>query len=465
MEPGRDAQVEVFLRQGGARTNAEIGQAIGASQPTVSRALAGLGDRVIRLGRGRASRYALVREVARAGHAWPLYRVDAQGRAAHLGTLSALFRDGFHFAASRPLPAFTREEFRDGLFPELPWFLDDQRPQGFLGRAFAQRIAADIGAPEDLQRWQSDDVVLALLTHGHDLPGDLVLGDAALQRALQQMLGFDHALPASERQVRYPERAEAALRGEDVGSSAGGEQPKFLATLREPAGVREVIVKFSDRRGTPAGQRWSDLLQCECIAANVLRAHGQAAARTDALEADGRVFLESTRFDRTADGGRHGFVTLAALDAAFHGHARIDWWRYADQLQGEGWIDADSAHRLRVLGWFGSLIGNSDMHLGNAGLILTDTRPLTLAPAYDMLPMMFRPASTGELVDREFKIVLPTPEQQADWREAAVAAEAFWAQVAVAEVVSEGFRAIAQDALAMVTRAMGRIGGRSAGKR
>lgn len=459
METGRGAQLEAFLRQGGARSNAEIGQAIGASQPTVSRALAALGDRVLRLGRGRASRYALLREIARAGHAWPLYRVDAQGRAEQLGTLSALFRDGFHFASSRPLPAFAQPEFRDGLFPGLPWFLDDQRPQGFLGRAFAQRIAADIGAPVDLQRWQPDDVVLALLSHGHDLPGDLVLGDAGLQRALQQVLGFPHALPAADRQAQYPERAEAALRGEDLGSSAGGEQPKFLATLREPAGARDVIVKFSDRRGTPAGQRWSDLLQCECIAATVLRAHGQAAARTDVLEADGRVFLESTRFDRTPEGGRHGFVTLAALDAAFHGHVRIDWWRYAGQLQREGWIDADSARRLRMLGWFGNLIGNSDMHLGNAGLILTDTRPLTLAPAYDMLPMMFRPASTGELVEREFRPVLPTPEQRADWLQAAVAAQAFWAQVAEAEVVSEEFRAIARDALATVTRAVRRIGG------
>ena len=458
MAIARISQLEAFLHRGGTHTNAEIGLALGASQPTVSRALAELGDRIVRIGRGRASRYALVRDIGRTGQEWPLYRIDAAGRAEHLGQLSALHRDGFHLATSRPLPVFTHGGFALGLFPGLPWFLDDQRPQGFLGQAFAQRIAADIGAPADLQRWQPDDVLLGLLLHGHDLPGNLVLGEPALQRALQQTLSLDGSLLESQRENRYPERADAALRGEFAGSSAGGEQPKFLAALREADGVREVIVKFSERRSTPAGERWSDLLHSECIAAAVLRAHGQRAARAELLEADGRVFLESTRFDRTLQRGRHGFVSLAALDAAFHGHGRIDWWCYAVQLQREGWIDADSARRLRVLGWFGVLIGNSDMHLGNAGLMLTDSRPLALAPAYDMLPMMFRPASTGEVIEREFTITLPTPEQRSDWSEAAVAALDFWQQVAESDAVSQPFRVIAVRARETVARAMGQFG-------
>lgn len=458
MAIARISQLEAFLHRGGSHTNAEICLALGVSQPTVSRALAALGDRIVRIGRGRASRYALVRDVARAGHEWPLYRVDAAGRAEHLGQLSALHREGFHLAASRSLPVFTHGEFALGLFPGLPWFLDDQRPQGFLGRAFAQRVAADIGAPSDLQRWQPEDVLLGLLLHGHDLPGNLVLGEPALQRALQQSLSLDGTLPVSKRESRYPEQADAALRGEFAGSSAGGEQPKFLAALSEADGVREVIVKFSERRSTPAGMRWSDLLRCECIAAAVLRAHGQPAARTELVEADGRMFLESTRFDRTPQRGRHGFVSLAALDAAFHGHGRIDWWRYAVQLQREGWIDADNARHLRVMGWFGVLIGNSDMHLGNAGLMLTDARPLALAPAYDMLPMMFRPASTGEVIEREFTITLPTPEQQSDWSEAAVAALGFWDAVVASAEVSESFRVIAANARETVARATQQFG-------
>ncbi len=454
----REPQLEAFLRRGGTHTNADIRRVIGGSQPTVSRALAALGDRIVRIGSGRSIRYALSRDVARAGHRWPLYRIDAQGRAAHLGELSALQREGIYFTASRTLPAFTHGDFASGLFPGLPWFLDDQRPQGFLGRAFAKRIAPEIGAPADLQRWQSDDVLLGLLQHGHDLPGDLLLGEAVLQRALQKILLPDGTLSLAERAARYPERANAALRGEDVGSSAAGEQPKFLAKLREDDGVREVIVKFSERGDNPAGRRWRDLLHCECIAANVLQAHGQPAARTEVLEADGRVFLESTRFDRLPNGGRRGFVSLAAVDSAFHGHGHIQWWRYAAQLQHEHWIDADSARRLRVLGWFGDLIGNSDMHLGNAGLQLTDDRPLALAPAYDMLPMMFRPASTGEVVEREFTITLPTPDQRADWSTAAAAALDFWRRVSASDMVSEPFRLIARQAGEKVKRAEAQFG-------
>ena len=49
-------------------------------------------------------------------------------------------------------------EFADGLFPDWPWFLDDQRPQGFLGRAFARRGGAALGAPEDLRLWRDEDI-------------------------------------------------------------------------------------------------------------------------------------------------------------------------------------------------------------------------------------------------------------------------------------------------------------------
>ncbi|GGK16469.1 type II toxin-antitoxin system HipA family toxin YjjJ [Luteimonas terricola] len=452
MDDSRLTQALALLRRDGPLPARDIGRQLGISQPTVSRLLASAGDRVVRIGRARSTRYAAARDIGRAGRCWPLYRIGPDARPTLLGELRALAGDAFHFAASRPAPAFVHADFAPGLFPALPWFLDDQRPQGFLGRAFVHRIAGDIGAPDDLLRWRSDDVLLALLRHGHDQPGDLVLGEAALQAALQAALSDEGTLAPEARATHYPLLADAALRGEAPGSSAAGEQPKFLANLREDGGVRSLVVKFSERSDTPAGRRWADLLHCERIAADVLHDHGHAAARTDVLEAGGRVFLESTRFDRTPVRGRHGFVSLAAIDAAFHGHARIDWWRYADELQRDGWLDAADAHRLRVLGWFGALIGNSDMHLGNAGLVLADDRPLALAPAYDMLPMMFRPATSGEVVAREFSAIAPLPEQLDAWREAAHAAQAFWSRVVDSRSVSAPFRAIAGHAGESVTR-------------
>lgn len=455
MADPRSIQLQALLRRDGPLTALAIGRALGVSQPTVSRLLASAGDAIVRIGKARASRYALGREIARVGNHWPLYRVDAAGRSERLGELRALHGEGFHFEPERPLPAFLHGEFANGLFPGLPWFLDDQRPQGFLGRTFVRRIAADIGAPEDLNRWRADDVVLALLRHGDDEPGDLVLGEAMLQQALQRSLSPARAIPASQRATRFPALADAALQGEDTGSSAGGEQPKFTATIESGPGVRAVIVKFSERAGTPAAERWADLLRCEHLAGEILHAHGIVAAESELLEADGRVFLQSTRFDRTAAPGRRGQVSLAALDAAFYGHGRIDWWKFAPQLQRDGWIDADDARALAVRGWFGALIGNSDMHLGNASLVLADGRPLALAPSYDMLPMALRPASTGEVVTRMLDLPLPVPEQQAHWRGALPMALDFWRQATDHAGISSGFRRIASeqaDKLAAVAR-------------
>ncbi|MBN8886929.1 MAG: type II toxin-antitoxin system HipA family toxin YjjJ [Rudaea sp.] len=448
MDESRFEQLETLLRRRGIVTAAEIARELDVSQAGVSRLVAAAGERIVRIGKARASRYALAHPIARAGSRWPLYRIEARARPEKLGELQALHNDAFLFEPARPLPAFLEGDFGSGLFPGLPWFLDDQRPQGFLGRAFGRRIAADIGARDDIVLWHSDDIVLGLLRHGEDQAGDLVLGEATLQRALRDIQEPRAVFPARQRAKAYPQLADIALRGESIGSSAGGEQPKFTATLRSDDGYKPVIVKFSDRVTTRAGRRWADLLICEHLAGETLREHGLPAAISDIVEADGRVFLESTRFDRTPELGRRGFVSFAALDAGYYGHGRIDWWRFASELARDGWLNADDAMLLRRLSWFGELIANSDMHLGNAALQLVDARPLPLAPAYDMLPMTFRPLPSGEVVEREYVVVQPLPEHREDWRIAAEAALAFWRDVADETRISAGFRSIARDASA-----------------
>jgi len=457
MDDPRWNLLETRLRRDGPLPAAAIAAELGVSQPTVSRLLARAGGRIVRIGRARAARYALAHEIARLGSHWPLFRIDADARPERIGELHALHGDGFFLETDGERPALAYGDFASGLYPGLPWFLDDQRPQGFLGRAFGRRVAADIGAPNDIAIWRGDDVALALLRHGDDQPGDLVLGEASLQRALRAILDPLDTASAAEREVRYPQFAEAVLRGEAIGSSAGGEQPKFAITLRSDAGFLPVIVKFSDRVETPAGRRWADLLITEHHACAALREHALPAADSTIVEAGGRVFLQSTRFDRTPGLGRRGLVSLAALDAAFHGHGRIDWWRYAPELQRDGWIGADDARRLRLVSWFGALIANDDMHLGNAALHLQDARPLPLAPVYDMSPMRFRPAANGEVVERNFDMALPTPEHRDDWREAAGIAQAVWRRAANDARISSPFRAIASDAAREVARALARI--------
>ena len=49
------------------------------------------------------------------------------------------------------------------------------------------------------------DVLIALLRHGHDQPGDLVLGEAALQAALQASVSDDDLLaPDDEHGIPAP---------------------------------------------------------------------------------------------------------------------------------------------------------------------------------------------------------------------------------------------------------------------
>lgn len=423
------------------------------------------GDAVVRIGKARASRYALARSLGRAGSRWPVYRIDANGRPSELGRLHALARGAWWWQSAAPDPdsPFLFGDFADGLFPEWPWFLDDQRPQGFLGRSFARRVGPSLGAPEDVRLWRDEDIALALLQYGHDAPGDLVFGDASLRRALDIHWKTDNQVTEDAREQAYPMRADLALHGDPAGSSAAGEQPKFALTLSLPNGdPRAVIVKFSERLGTPASRRWADLLWCEHLAAEVLRRGGVRTAVTQVLQADGRVFLESTRFDRTPS-GRRGLVSLASVDAAFYGHGARAWHEYAPQLEQDGWLDADDARNLALTGWFGALIGNSDMHLGNLSLELRDRRPLPLAPVYDMLPMHWRPAASGEVLPAErapqWRPPLPLPQQTGDWLVAAELALRFWREVIVAERISEDFQTIARSAQGALETAIERVVG------
>jgi hypothetical protein len=169
------------------------------------------------------------------------------------------------------------------------------------------------------------------------------------------------------------------------------------------------------------------------------------------------VFLQSTRFDRTPMLGRRGLISLAALDAAYYGHGRIEWWKFAQELQRDGWLEAGDARALAVRGWFGALIGNTDMHLGNVSLALTDIRPLSLAPSYDMLPMALRPASTGEVVPRTLDITPPLPDQRGNWVEAAAMAQLFWRRAEAGIGMSDGMRTIAGEQARKIAAAVARF--------
>lgn len=115
----------------------------GISQPTVSRALAALGDEIIRIGSGPSIHYAL-RDASRGFASAPVYRVSEAGRIEDLGLLVPVCPAGFVMVQADGL---TRHS------DELPWWLFDMRPQGFLGRTHASAHAAGLGLPPNPEHW------------------------------------------------------------------------------------------------------------------------------------------------------------------------------------------------------------------------------------------------------------------------------------------------------------------------
>ncbi|MCD9029131.1 type II toxin-antitoxin system HipA family toxin YjjJ [Luteimonas sp. BDR2-5] len=436
------------LRHQGRQSSSTLLTALGISRPTLARAVAATPG-VVRLGKARATQYALARAI-RGEWQWPLYRLDADARVQPLGMLLALDRGEFAFVseahpASLPPASLLHPPFEQGIYPDVPWFLDDLRPNGFLGRTYAHRMADALRLPGDLARWDSGHVITALLHGGSAQTGDLILGDAALERALRERLDPPDRVTMAERAVRYPRMADDVLQGEPPGSSPGGEQAKFTATIEAGDRRHAAIVKFSIAGSSAAARRWASLLRCEALAGQVLSAHGLPAAQAALVEADGQVFLESRRFDRSDDVlGRRGFVSLSAIATAFFAEASLPWWQLARRLEADGWIDAGTATQLSRLHWFGALIANSDMHLGNAGLVLTDTLPLRAAPAYDMLPMWLRPGAQGHVAIRDYAVPIPPAGQVDAWRWAAHAACDFWRQVQRLDAVEADVRQFAQ---------------------
>ncbi len=408
-----------FYRRG-ICSAAELAGALGISQPTLSRALAALPSGwVHRMGHGRRTRYALHQRIDGLGNHWPLYQINEEGEPSHVAELHALQGGSWHVEQQRPWNTLRGSLFADGVYPGWPWFLDDLRPQGFLGRLFARCVSTEYHVPADPRLWTPEHILSALLRKGSDLPGAFVIGEDML--ALSHLQSASTAIPRTERVEAYALLAESVLEGQWPGSSAAGEQPKFIARTQDAAGRPcPVIVKFSGDMNDPAQARRADLLVAESLADETLLAAGIPAASTEILYDQNRCYLESTRFDRTPVGGRRHLVSLLALDAAYYGDLTSPWYQAARRLEKDGFLDAAAAERLRLLWWFGQCIGNSDMHYGNISLHLGSDWPCQLAPVYDMSPMALHPRSDGSL-PTHLPPVLPPPPEEADVFERAAA--------------------------------------------
>ncbi len=433
-----------------------LARRIGVSPATLHRYLHDRPDAWVATGQAARRRYALRRDIpGLEPGALPVMRIDAHGRLHDAGDLHPISPHGCSFALA-PLGWPVANDSARGWWESLPYPILDMRPQGYIGRRFAQALADRLPLPANPAQWSDDDSLRVITRYGADLPGDLIMGEASIAAWHETQLRQAPLIEAHERPARYALLAEETASSDIPGSSAGGEFPKFTAR-REPDGsgaTDHVLVKFSaPDEGSATVRRWRDLLLCEHLALEALATvPGVRVAKTQVLDHAGRRFLEVERFDRLGAAGRRPVVTLAAIDPELIGLFSHDWRAEAGALAQQGWLDETGQQSVCRQWWFGRLIANNDMHPGNLAfqperLPQARFRP---APAYDMLPAAYAPLATGEVRTPDFQPPAPAPGETADWQAAAAAAIPFWRTVAETQAISDELRtAAAANAVAI----------------
>ncbi len=421
----------------GPVSSKELQAMTGLSQTAVSRQLRQMADGIVTLKIGRTPRYIKTRNAFGGTDRIPLFAIDDHGDHCVAAYIRPLVTGGFHIEQVTGTSPLLLGESGNGLHEDLPYFLYDMCPQGFLGRQIAREIAARLADfPSNPRRWTTTHIGRYLLANGEDAPGNFIFGEQALLRVRQK--------PRPVHDDQYPLMAQSVLDGIVPGSSAGGEQPKFTAFSAQ--GGCHVIVKFSPAGDTEVTRRWKDILVTEHHALETIRTAGYPAAETRLLDIEGRFFLELKRFDRVGEYGRRSMLSLAAIDAEFVG-AGNGWPRIARALVHQRRMSPSCLSLVEFLWCFGKQTHNTDMHLGNLSLALEGDR-FRLLPAYDMCCMGFAPKSGGEVTPFHIpEISFLQCGGAKDIQEMArQAAAAFWRRIAHDPRISDELRTFLEQA-------------------
>jgi hypothetical protein len=429
------------------------------------RAVRAAGPEVVTIGRARRTSYAARRRLRGSADPLPVFQIDEHGEGEQVGHLNLAYPEGSVFELNTPSPWPLDDSMHDGWFDGLPYFLQDLRPDGFLGRQFARAHGQVLQLGNDPRQWSDDDALYAISLLGADQSGNFIVGEVALRLWLDQIQQPPACLEEAQVLEAYLDRAQRAMQDRNVGPSAAGEFPKFTALRTLNGAPNHVLVKFSGSDNSPGTQRWADLLVCEHLAAQTLATMpGLTAEQTSVLRAGNRTFLEAIRFDRHGSRGRSSLCSWAAFNNGWFGLAGRPWTEGAVRLVERGLIDRDTAQAIKRLWHFGQLIGNTDMHDGNLSfrpLVSATTTSLILAPAYDMLPMLYAPERGVELPSVNFAPRLPLPAEREAWQDAVTAADQFWSRAADDARISTQFRAICVDNLHTVRKTAGLLSGRA----
>lgn len=445
-QASEDLRVALYSRPG--ESAKQLIKTLQISQPRFSRLVGTLKDQLLIVGKSTSTRYALRRNIQLASgesNFFPLYIINDVGNAILAADLIAVTPHGFYVDSKI-------QEIKSAFYSDIPYFLDDLRPTGFLGRLVPIKYP-ELGFPADVRAWNSDTCVRYWATLGIDLIGNYLVGENAFAKHTQSSIS-DSAVAQGKRRERYLEIAKETLLLGAAGSSAGGEQPKFLTSKSSSSGILPVLVKFSPEDQSPASVRIRDLLTAEYLALKVLRQVKKSVPEAEIVNTPSRLFLELVRFDRTQEQGRLGIITLAALDAQFAGLAGSSWREIATALRAKGILNEQDYGEILWRYYFGLCIANTDMHAYNLSFYCYGENLRGLAPIYDMLPMHFSPRG-NEVLDavtlaRSYKNPVLYPNDIQYWQPAQAAALRFWQTVSVEGSISAEFKAAAKEMLKLM---------------
>jgi hypothetical protein len=412
-------QVASLLARGEPMTAAALRAATGKSQASISLAIQALGDRVCKIGAARSSRYALTKELLGLAAKQSLFWTDASGNETIIGDITYLHGDRWHLRLGQQSTITAANA--------LPWYLQPLKPQGFLGRRLLRNRPE---LPQDPEFLSAAQVLYLMAAGWADPPGAITVG---VWPPGSQALSTDG--DAASRLVFLESLASTDAKTLPAKSSAGGEQPKFTLVWFNKA-IEHTLVKFSPPHGTPFGERWKALLKLEHLAQTLLQRHGVESAATECFNGEKRFFLSSQRFDRINMNGKRHVVAIEALHNEFTPGALVNWVKTAEGLHDKKLITEQELRTIATIHAFGHYIGNTDMHFGNLSFFVDDViaPKISLAPVYDMLPMMWRPDPHLGLTDAPVRQQSMPAGFAAEHKQASEWAITFWEQAATLDI-------------------------------
>ena len=245
---------------------------------------------------------------------------------------------------------------------------------------------------------EADDAVGFLRHYGRDVAGALQVWDPEVPGE-----------PRTPRRVPLDDAGVAALLRDGPGSPLGNRPVGGKTSL---AGVQEkIVLAWDDGWGQvldgfpsthilkPEVATWPSMIYDEEYGARFMRALGLAAFDTSVRTFDDVPALVVERFDRTANGSRVHVEDFAQVLGVTGNQkyqrygGRVTLARVAEVLRRH---DPSSLAALARMVVAAVATGNLDLHAKNLGLLHPEDGSVTLAPAYDWVPMAHQPTD-GEL--------------------------------------------------------------------